>query len=190
MFPGGGRSATIGFFIAGRLYYFLGPHFSGQSLWQGANRGDALLLPDKNRERTGKKDLQACGIGRISRKRPTPVVGQKPNGKSRINTTRSLIECEPVGALFCVLLCVLIRLAATSTFVPERRHVVGLNVNAQVGGAWLRRPVAGFGSFQSNRTKATVRPEPAPGAALPPGCDEASQPRVLLNFGIRILNRC
>jgi hypothetical protein len=31
------------------------------------------------------KDLQICGTGRESGKRPTPVVGKKPNGKSSLN---------------------------------------------------------------------------------------------------------
>jgi hypothetical protein len=31
-----------------------------------------------------KKDLQICGAGRKSRKRPTLVVGKNPNGKSRL----------------------------------------------------------------------------------------------------------
>jgi hypothetical protein len=33
-----------------------------------------------------KKDMQACGEGIASRKRPTLVVGQKPNGKSRLSS--------------------------------------------------------------------------------------------------------
>ena len=35
-----------------------------------------------------KKDLQICGAGRKSRKRPTLVVGKKPNGKYQINDER------------------------------------------------------------------------------------------------------
>jgi hypothetical protein len=33
-----------------------------------------------------KKDLQICGVGRKSRKRPTLFVGKKSNGKSQLTT--------------------------------------------------------------------------------------------------------
>src|ERR1017187_4754910 len=36
-----------------------------------------------------KKDLQTCGEGRESRKRPKLVVGQKPNGKSQMKSLTS-----------------------------------------------------------------------------------------------------
>jgi hypothetical protein len=35
-----------------------------------------------------KKSLQICGAGRKSRKRPTPVVGKKPYGKSQLKLIR------------------------------------------------------------------------------------------------------
>jgi hypothetical protein len=59
--------------------------WGGKACEKGANRSEALLSPDK----TGgdwKKDLQTCEAGRKSRKRPTPVVGKKPNGKCQINS--------------------------------------------------------------------------------------------------------
>jgi hypothetical protein len=39
-----------------------------------------------------KKALQICGVGRESRKRPTLVVGKKPNGKCRIRSGTALIK--------------------------------------------------------------------------------------------------
>jgi hypothetical protein len=42
-----------------------------------------LNMPEKTEG--GLEKLQACEAGRKSRKRPTLVVGKKPNGKSRIN---------------------------------------------------------------------------------------------------------
>src|SRR5208283_3116159 len=57
-----------------------------KSVWKGANVNEALPVPEKTEgglEKKTKKDLQPCGAGRKSRKRPTPVVGQKPYGKSQ-----------------------------------------------------------------------------------------------------------
>src|SRR5664279_785825 len=51
----------------------------------GAKNGiETPPTPEKNRGADWKKDLQTCCKGRKSRKRPTLVVGTKPNGKSRL----------------------------------------------------------------------------------------------------------
>jgi formylglycine-generating enzyme required for sulfatase activity len=50
--------------------------------------------PEKNRGRTGIKDLQLCGAGRKSRKRPTLVVGKKP--KWEIPTKNAPISGESI----------------------------------------------------------------------------------------------
>jgi tetratricopeptide (TPR) repeat protein len=50
---------------------------------EGTNVNEAPTVPEKNRGRTGKKDLQICGAGRKSRKGPTLIVGWKPYVKSR-----------------------------------------------------------------------------------------------------------
>jgi hypothetical protein len=50
-----------------------------------------------------KKDLQLCGAGRKSRKRPTQVVGQKPYGKSQMKTKRNLVHVCLLVALLLAL---------------------------------------------------------------------------------------
>jgi hypothetical protein len=41
------------------------------------------------------KDLKTCGEGRKSRKRPTLVVGKKPNGKPQVNASSGVFVTVP-----------------------------------------------------------------------------------------------
>jgi hypothetical protein len=57
-----------------------------KSVWKGATGDKLPPVPEKNRGTSGKKFLTICGAGRLSRKRPTPVVvGKKQYGKSQMN---------------------------------------------------------------------------------------------------------
>jgi hypothetical protein len=51
-----------------------------KSVRKGTNVNEALLLPEKTEGWNWKKTLQISGAARKSRKRPTLVVGKKPNG--------------------------------------------------------------------------------------------------------------
>jgi hypothetical protein len=60
-----------------------------KSVWKGATGDKSLPVPAENRIWTGKKDLPAFGAGRESQKspkKPALAVGQKPNGKSRLES--------------------------------------------------------------------------------------------------------
>jgi hypothetical protein len=61
---------------------------SGRKWALGAKKGIETALCQRKADAGLGKCLATCCEGRESRKRPTLVVGKKPNGKSRLNKTK------------------------------------------------------------------------------------------------------
>jgi hypothetical protein len=65
-----------------------------KSVWQGTKSTETPPCAREKPRADWKKDLQTCCEGRKSKKRPTLVVGKKPNGKSQLTTVERQSNSE------------------------------------------------------------------------------------------------